>query len=343
MKPKQFVLLAIAAAVSSLLAIASWLLQNQWSSGLVAGSRLLPAFAADAGRVASLEIKQAGTTLTLEKTGAVWGVKERAGYPADAEKVRALMVRLSQADLLEVTTRKADRYALVELEDPAAKDAKSRGLRALDAKGGVIADVVLGKRRADAFGAGKGGTYVRKPGDPQTWLASGEIETPLAARDWIKPQVLDIDHAKVNKLTLEIEGEEPLNIERSADKDAKIAFVGLPPEGKKLKDAYAADSLIRAASQIELEDVRKIAAPPAGKDVSKLTFETASGLKALYTLRKEPDAYYYVTITASGDGDARKEADVINARVGGWEYKISPGKGESLLKRRADLIDDKAS
>ncbi len=342
MNPKQFVFLAIAAIVSSLLAVVSWTIHDQWSQGSLAGSRLFPSLTTDAAKVAAVEIRQGATTLTLEKKGSAWGVKERAGYPADPEKMRALLVRLAQADLLEAKTRKADRHALLELGDPAGKDAKSRSIKVLDAKGGVLADVVVGKRRADAFGAGKGGTYVRKPGDVQTWLASGEIDAPTGPRDWIKGQAFDTDSGKINKLTVEIDGEEPLKIERGTDKDAKVAFLAWPPEGKKLKDTYAAETILRAAGAIELEDVRQLTAPPAGKDVSKVTFESAGGLAITYRIRKDGDAQW-LSITAAGDGETKKQADDVTAKTGGWEYKISPGKMESLLKRRAELLDDKAS
>lgn len=341
MNAKQFVLLAIAAVASTFLALGSYTLSEQWSQGTVAGSKMLPSFGSDAAKVAALEIKQGANTLTLEKKGNAWGIKERAGYPADTEKVRALMVRLAQADLLELKTRKVDRYPLVELEDPAGKDAKSRGIRALDAKGGVLADIVAGKRRPDAFGAGKGATYVRKAGDAQTWLASGEIDPPLSARDWVKPQVLELDSSTLSKATVEIEGEEPLKIERTTD---KVVFVDFPAEGKKLKDTYAADSLLRSAATIDLEDVRKAPATPSAKDTSKVTFETSKGLKVTQTIRREEGgAANWMSISASGEGDAKKTADEINARTAGWEFKVAPGKVESLLKKRADLLDDKAS
>jgi hypothetical protein len=341
MRPKQFVLLAIAAIVSSLLALASWTLGNQWSEGRLAGSRLLPSFEADAGKVAALEIKQGASTLTLEKQGNAWGIKERAGYPAEIDKVRSLMVRLSRADLLETKTRKADRYALIELEDPAGKDAKSRGIRAIDAKGGVLADIVVGKRRADAFGAGKGATYVRKPSDPQAWLASGEIDASVVASDWMKLQVLETDSAKISKLSIEIDGEEPLKVERGSD--SKVAFIDFPAEGKKLKDAYAADSLLRTVGSIDMEDVRKRAAAPSPKDVSKVSFETLDGLKITHAIRKEEGSAYWLSMSVSGTGDVKKVADDLAAKVGGWEFKIAPGKAESLLKKRAELLDDKAS
>jgi hypothetical protein len=106
--------------------------------------------------------------------------------------------------------------ALLELEDPAAKDAKSRLLRLLDDKGGVIAEAVVGKKRLDAFGGNKSGTYVRKPGDAQTWLANADLDVSVAMRDWVQTGVLDVPAAKIAKVTVEIPGEEPLVIARDA-------------------------------------------------------------------------------------------------------------------------------
>ncbi len=76
-------------------------------------------------------------------------------YPARAEVVRGLLVKMAEADLVEPKTNVKDRFALLELEDPAGKDAKSRLVRLLDAKGAVITEVIVGKKRVDAFGANR--------------------------------------------------------------------------------------------------------------------------------------------------------------------------------------------
>jgi hypothetical protein len=41
---------------------------------------------------------------------------------------------------------------------------------------------------------------------------------------------------------------------------------------------------------------------------------------------------------SGGEGDAKKTAEEIVKRAQGWEFKVSPGKAQSILKRRADLI-----
>ena len=290
MAPKSFVYLAGAAALSALLAIVTFAANNQWGRGPVRGERLMPMLENAIGQVAELTIRQGDATVVLERTGGSWAVKSRDGYPADIAKVRTLLVALGQAELLEPKTNRADKYAVLELEDPAGKGAKSRLVTLTDAKGNTIAEAVLGKKRSEGFGVGKvGGTYVRRPGNPQTWLASVELDAPIGVKDWAKTSVLALDATKVNRVTIEIPGEQPLRSSvprrpprtrtpRMRRKDAakdtakdtkvepgKLAFVGFPGDGKKLKDAYAAEALTRAASSIDLEDVRKLAAPPAGR------------------------------------------------------------------------------
>ena len=257
--------------------------------------------------------------------------------------MRALLVRLAQAELVEAKTRKADRYALLELEDPAAKDAKSRSSGRSTPRAALIAEVVVGKQRDDAFGAGKGGTYVRKPGDPQTWLASGEIEAPTASRDWIKPQVFDTDSAKISKLTVEIPGEEPLKIERGADKDAKVRVRRPAARGQEAEGRLRRRCIVRAAGSIELEDVRKLAATPSGQGLEQGHVRDGRRPQGHATPPQGAGCTTGCRSRRPARAMPRSKADEIEARVGGWEFKVPAGKAGVLLKRRAELIDDKAS
>jgi hypothetical protein len=365
MAPKSFVYLAGAAALSALLAIVTFAASNQWGRGPVRGERLMPMLENAIGQVAELAIRQGDATVLLERTGGSWALKSRDGYPADIAKVRTLLVALGQAELLEPKTNRADKYAALELEDPAGKGAKSRLVTLTDAKGNTIAEAVLGKKRSEGFGAGKvAGTYVRRPGNPQTWLTGVELDASIGVKDWAKTSVLALDATKVNRVTVEIPGEQPLKIERAPaaakDKDAKdakadgkdaakdtakdtkvepgkLAFVGFPGDGKKLKDAYAAEALTRAASSIDLEDVRKLAAPPTD-GVSAVKIERADGLAATLRLRKDGDAHW-LSIAVVGEGDAKKAAEEIAARTKDWEFKLPASKVELILKKRADLLE----
>jgi Domain of unknown function (DUF4340) len=372
MAPKSFVYLAGAAALSALLAIVTFAANNQWGRGPVRGERLMPMLENAIGQVAEVAIRQGDATVVLERTSGSWALKSRDGYPADIAKVRTLLVALGQAELLEPKTNRADKYAVLELEDPAGKGAKSRLITLTDAKGNIIAEAVLGKKRSEGFGVAKvGGTYVRRPGNPQTWLAGVELDAPMGVKDWAKTSVLALDATKVNRVSIEIPGEQALKIERapaaakeSKDKDAKdtksdgkdaakdtakdtkmepgkLAFVGFPGDGKKLKDAYAAEALTRAVSSIDLEDLRKLAAPPK-EGVSVVKIERADGLTATLSLRKDGDAHW-LSIAVAGEGDGKKAAEEIAARIKDWEFKLPASKVELILKKRADLLEASGS
>jgi hypothetical protein len=336
MKPMHFVVLAILAVVSTIAAIAAYAANNTWSDAPVGGAKAFPALAKKAGEVAAIELRQGEKAVTIERQDAVWRFKERAGYPVMIEKVRALLVNLAQADLVEAKTRVADRYGLIELEDPAGKDAKSRNVRVLDDKGGVIAEAVVGKKRSDAFGYGKPGTYLRKPGEAQTWLTNVELDAPTGLKDWIKTDAFQVDSSKVSRVTVEMPGEQPLKIERNADK--KLVLGLSTPQGQKLKDEGVADSIARAAAYIDFDDVRKLAAAPTGKDVSIVKLEAEGGLAVTMRVRKDGEGQW-LSLTAAGEGDAKKTADEITARTAGWEYKVSQNKVDAMLKRRADLFE----
>jgi len=338
MKPRSFAALAVVTAFAVAISLTTYASQNRWSQAKVTGAALFPGLSAQASRISRLELKQGDKAVNLARDKESWTLADKGGYPAKPEAVRTLLVKLAGAELVESKTRNKDRYALLELEDPSGKDTKSRLLRLLDDKGGVIAEAIIGKKRFDAFGGSKGGTYVRKPGDAQTWLSNAELDVPVGVRDWVQPVVLDLPAPKTSAVTIEIPGEEPLKIARDAADATKYALVGLP-EGKKLKEDAGIDAIVRAVGNIDLEDVRKSGAAPAPGAASVARIEADGGLSVTITLRKEGEDTW-VSLEASGaDGDAKKTAEDITKRTQGWEFKIPAHKAQSILKRRADLFE----
>ena len=338
MTPTNFLYLAVATVLSVLFAVVSYASNNQWGSGAVSGGKLFPALSDNLGKVVRIEVQQGEQKLALEKENALWGLKDRSGYPVEFAKIRPLIVGLSEAKLLEAKTRRPDRFAALDLEDPAAKGTKARLVRLLDEKGQALAEVVVGKKRVESVGSGKSGTYVRRPGDPQTWLADAELPAPVVAKDWVKTNILSLDSAKFASVTVEVPGEPPLRIEREGGTpEGKLAVAGFPPEGRKLKEENAADTLARAVASIDLEDVRKLDAPK-GELAGSAKIEGKDQPVVTLTFRKDGDGTW-LSLTATSDGEAKKAADEITARTKGWEYKIPDFKVTSILKKRADLLE----
>ena len=336
-KPRQFTVLAGVTIVSVLLAAIAYASANRYSQGRVEGQALSSDLRSRINTAAAIEIVQGDKKLTLERSGEQWKLKERAGYPASAEKARALVLQLSSADMVEPKTSSKDRYALLELQDPASKDSKSRGVKVLDDKGKPLADVVLGKSRPEAFGSGRAGFYVRKAADNQTWLAVGDPKATAEVKDWVQTGIFSTVSDKITRLTIAHPGEEPLVIEKGTEKDQKFKLAAMP-DGKKLKQGVTIDQVPQGFSSIDLEDMRKLEATPAGDKVSVLTLEAEGGLKVTFRLNKDGDASW-LSFTATGEGDAKKQADEINAKATGWEFKIPGWKADTIAKRAADLFE----
>lgn len=358
-KPHQFIGLAAASAVSVMVALGLYFGKNPWSAGRVEGAAFLPDLARGINAVGAIEVTQGGKVLTVERAGQSWKVRDRAGFPAKPEAARALLVSLAQSQLIEPRTSVKDKLALLELEDPAGKDAKSRRVRVLDAGGKPISDIVLGKSRSDAFGSGKGGIYVRRAAETQSWFATGDPKASAEIKDWVDTKVFAAEAAKVTKLTIESPGEEPLVIERTppeakelakdskappmppAAREGKFRLAAMP-DGKKLKQGVTMDSVVETFGSIDLDDVRKLDATPAGDKVQVLKLESEGGPVVAFRLRKDGDASW-LSLAASGEGDAKKAADEINAKAQGWEFKIPSWKAEQIGKRRADIFEAKES
>ncbi|MEO8652357.1 MAG: DUF4340 domain-containing protein [Hyphomicrobiaceae bacterium] len=338
-KPQHFVVIAGATIVA--VAWAAYLNSsaNQRTAGGVEGRAMLPELARQASSLGSIEFTKGDDKLTLERAGEQWKLKERGGYPVLADKVRALVVQLADAKLVEAKTAAKDRWSLLELEDPQDKDAKSALVRLLDAHGKPISEMIIGKTHPNAFGTGRGGIYVRRPGETQTWLASGEPSVTLDVKDWVDTAIYKADVPKFKRVTVEHANEVPIVVEKGSEPNAKFALKSVP-EGVKVKPNAPVDQIALGFSSIDLEDVRKLDTTPIGETVSVITTESTDGLTVTFRLRREATpAAAWLSFTASGTGDAKKAADEINAKAAGWEFKIPDWKANQIGKRAADLFE----
>jgi hypothetical protein len=271
-------------------------------------------------------------------------VKSQDGYPASAEKIRALLLALTDAKLLEPKTKVASRYAVLNVDDPAGKLSSARLIKIEDTSGNTLAEVIAGKEKPgspgapQAAGQGGGGTYVRRPAEQQSWLASTSIVGGAALKDWTTARVFETETEKIKNLTVEVQGEAPYTLKRTAEGNHELAAV---PAGKKIKYVNMVDNIIEAASFVDFERVRK-ATGTAGGEAGTVKFETDNGLKIALKVRRDKDGAW-MTIDASGEGEAKKTADDIKTRTAGWEFEILPSKADTMLKKQADLLEDIAA
>lgn len=341
MKPKPFVALFIAAALSSAVAIAAYVTTRPWSATLEAhGAPMLPAVQQKADSIAGVEIEQGSQSLKLALENGKWVLAKHEGYPANIETVRKLVRSAVEASLLERKTAKPAGLKMLGLGDPKVMGSGARLMRFSDKSGAVIGEIIVGNAKGDAFGAGKGGSYVRLPGQDQAWLANRQLDGSVTLKDWVKTRVVDVSPQSIKTAEIKVAGDAPYKIVRDTDgRNHKLDEI---PAGKKVKYANSLDDILESASFVDFKKVRKAGKADALPDAGSVDFETESGLKVTLNVRSDGKEAW-VRVTAKGDGDAKSVAEALAGRVDGWEFEVPAGKVPGLLKKKADLLEDASS
>jgi uncharacterized protein DUF4340 len=347
MTPKTVIKLGIVTTVAVIAAVAVVANQMAATQSVRMSEAVFDGLEDRLDTVAKISILTAKEEATVEKTATGWSVMENDGYPAARDDVRKLLIQLSQLQLVEAKTRKADLYSRIEVEDIEKKDSKSALLTLLDDKGETVAGVIVGKSKFDMAGGSGRGVYLRKPDDDQAWLAKGDLELIRSANGWLSKDVLDIDGKEISRITTITADGDILVFSRQGPDSGPLQLDGMA-EGQKLKKD-ALNGLDEAFSGLRLTDVAVADKKelPADKTI-EAEVVTFGGLVVNLSIADGEDGIWAKIEASAGaptegqavDGkDPATRAEEINQRVSGWSFQVPDFKLRPLLKPRKDLLE----
>ncbi len=343
MNAKQFNILAIAAVVSLVTAGLVHSAYDTWTVETVGGEKLFPSFDQDAKQVAKVSLRKGKQAFTFaKKDGGNWVLAERGDYPVKSENVRKLLVEIARAELAEAKTRDPKRYDLLELGDPEKDGASATLVKLSDAAGKTVGELVVGKRRVSAFGRGKTGSYVRRPGQDQTWLTNTEIRTTMDVSDWVDPIFFKMPLQRFKSLVLEPPGAAPVNIIVDDKKKDSFKFEALP-EGKTTKKGVDATVMIKALETLEMTDVRKTSTdkPPKGSQTISAVLETKDKMKLKFAVLKIGENDRWLSVDVLEDGEKADEAKKLRKELSGWQFKIADWRSRQVFKTATEMFANK--
>jgi Domain of unknown function (DUF4340) len=302
-----------------------------------------------AADVQSIALREAGSTLTLQRREDGWTIAERAGFPADADKVRELVVaavglRIGQSEPIAEQDR-----ARLKL-DGAGTRIDFRG-----ADGKTLAALIVGRKffkrePRDPASATADGRFVLLPDAPGT---AEVVADPLrmataASAPWISKTGFGAE--KVRAMEVDFGGGKWWRIERPSE-DGAWKLTPLYA-GEKL-DVINANSASYSLNRVNLSDVAAPGARPEDTGLDKPVTIVASTFDHLtYTLKlgKPHGDDYYATLWISGEPkaagpDAAKRAKQLAERLpqerslAGEVLLIGRSKFEDILKKRVELLE----
>jgi hypothetical protein len=359
MRKRNFLILAGVTAVAVVAAIVTEP-SNQLPKIAGSGKLVLPALAKSINDVHAITIARKKSTLTVTRDKEGWRVKERGGYPAAPDKVKEILVGLSEMKVLEPKTNRPDLYERLDLRDLSQKDSAAQLVTVIGANNKTLAKLLIGKTARGRFGPGT--VYYRKPGEKRAWKASGDLNIDHDPSNWIDKDLADIRKTRIRLFTVTAKEGEKVEIARPKP-GATLKLKTEPlPEGMVPKTDGSISAVAAVLEKLSLEDVRKADKIDwAAKTVSTAEIRTYDGIVVTARVAEVKKDEFWVsfdvaysaegTITPKGKAHekmeiktaeaAKKEVAALAARLKGWAYKLPATTLSNLRLRLKDVLEKK--
>ena len=291
MSPRGFLVLATITVVAVVAAVFAVLSEPAVTTLRFVDEPAFPALRENPDAVAKIALTTPEGTITLvRETGDRWSALERYGYPVDRKRVRDLVVALADMRLIERKTAQPERYDRLQVEAPDADKAQSSLVRLESAEGKVLAEAIVGKQRHRLTGTEPSGTYLRRPDEAQSWLASGGVPIEPAVARWLESEIVDVAPEAIRRIEIERAGE-PGYVAAREQPEEDLRLAGLA-EGEALKEDADLGRLSGALSSVRFDDVqpREQLSWPAQQHIARI--ETFDGLELTVRLAQIDDQYW---------------------------------------------------
>jgi hypothetical protein len=294
----------------------------------------------------------------LARSASGWTLKQRNGYPADAQKVNALLLALEDAKLREEKTSNPDSYATLGVQDLTAPGAVVRiELTGPEFAPGQPINLIVGKSDTAARAS-----YVRRAGEAKSWLTD-ELLVSTDATTWLQRDLTSIGADRIQEAVLQIAEGPRYSVVKEKRADANFDVTPLPKK-RELNSVSAANGIAQALTELQLDDVLPIANLTGNKSVAQTSFHTFDGLvveltgyalgdkrwitirasadasltKRFYTAIETKDPQSSNTTVESAIAKTGAEADSLNKKLGEWAFVIAPYKYDAIFKPVEQLL-----
>ena len=353
--------IVLAAALVALVLVAIFG-QRAGTSSSGSGDLLVPGLADALGEVERVTVVKANgeTVATLERRPDNWIVTDKHGYVASATKLRQALTGLAEARILEQKTANAELYDRLGVEDVAGAEATGVSVM-LTAPGRELPTIVLGNAEGAKY------RYARRAGEAQSFLIDRNPDFPRAAAQWVDTVIVDVRADRMRQVTITHADGEVMSLSKTGPELTNFEVAAIPA-GRELSYPGVANVIGNSLRELALEDVEPATANPA-VDPTIVEYRTFDGLVVRVTGVKRNDESW-VSFEASVDAeqaaqaapaaepgaaapeggapaaeapaattpDPAAEAARINAKVGGWRYKIAGFQYDQMTRRMADLL-----
>jgi len=329
-------LLTLAAVTAALLLIAILVAGPGRQTG-ESGALLLPDLRSSLNEIDQISIVGKGGTniASLEKEDTQWTLAERGSYPVDLGKLRQILITLADAIIIEEKTANPEFYDRLGVEDVAQAGASGHRI---DLQGATVdASIIIGNSNSGTH------TFVRRAGEPESWLVSGLIELADDPVTWLDRDLIDIPATNIASVTITQPDGGVLRVVQASPEQSGFEVLDLPKD-RALSYEGIAGTIGGALSNLTLENVQPATGfQPNQLDPVVARFETFDGLIVEARSYQSDDSLQVIFNALVSDSatkpDATTElADALTARLAPWVYTLPAHQADQLVSRMDDLL-----
>ena len=340
MSPRAVIVLAAATALALIGAIAAIVAQPRPAAVVAERAYVFDGLAEGIADVTTIDIAYGGGSFMMVRDSqGAWSLATKDGFPAKAYRVRELLVGLGDLRFREPKTRRAERHTRLQVEDIESEGASSGQVTLRDGAAQMIAALIVGRPRSYVFGTKDQGTYIRLPGDPQAWLATGRLNAGASFTDWVDRNIIDLDMSAIRSVSVrQPNGGELAVVRDHGEEDYMVVGDPALPAGQQL-DQSEVNFLSTGLAYLDLEDVAVAAGfsfPESFHTAEAVMFDGRQVIAEIADLEGAPWVRLRALAPAEGDGSW---AEAFNERVGPWVYRVPEFKAKKLRSTLTDLLE----
>jgi hypothetical protein len=260
----------------------------------------------DGEKIAKLRVERGEERVELGLRDGVWTVTSRDGYPADAGKVRSLLIKLLDLTVNQKVTDNADNFQALGVAAEGGEKSSTK-LTLLDEQSKELGALLLGEGRK---GANRdGGQFIRRSDSNDVYLIREALTAAVSAADWLDSELVNVTQTKVRNVRQY----------RLSTKQETLDFqlVRANPAEFTLKDGGAEELEQTVISQVVagLENARSedvLKNENAGEKLKDVTFdakteyETSNGLVYTVLSSAEKEGKNYLRLAVRFDAELAK-------------------------------------
>jgi hypothetical protein len=195
---------------------------------------------------------------------------------------------------------------------------------------------LVGQPQGAADELGRTGVYVRRLNENQAWLARGNLAPKPNAADWLDKNVINLARDRIKGASVTPATGPAYELSRDNKDQQDFKLLDMPPR-RELSFEGSPDGVGSAILGFDFDDVAKADQFDFSKAAQSVT-HTFDGLDVTVKVATK-DKERWATISAAGTTPmTQNEAMQINARVGGWAFKLQDSKADQFVATRETLL-----